>query len=73
MGGAYSGVSPSADDNVMPGFDGGGSGFGCGGESRNRLMANAGVRQNGPSMSLAAAVDGQAPRGGQQADDWAYQ
>ena len=72
MGGTHSGVSPSADDNVMCGFDGGGSGFGCGGESRNRLVAYAGVCQNGPSMSLAAAVDGQAPCGGQQADDWAY-
>jgi len=65
-------VSPGADDNVICGFDGGGSGFGCGGESRNRLVANAGVRLNGPSMSSAAAVDGQAPRGRQQADDWAY-
>jgi hypothetical protein len=68
----HSGVSPGADDNDMCGFDGGGSGFGCGGESRNRLVANAGVRLNGPSMSSAAAVDGQAPRGGQKADDWAY-
>ena len=72
MGGTHSGVSPGADDNVMCGFDGGGSGFGCGGESRNRLVAYAGVRQNGPSMSLAAAVDGQAPCGGQQADNWAF-
>jgi hypothetical protein len=47
-------------------------GLDCGGESRNRLVANAGVRQNGPSMSLAAVMDGQAPCGGQQADDWAY-
>ena len=45
MGGAHSGVSPGADDNVMPGFDGSGSGFGRG-ESGNRLMANAGVRRN---------------------------
>ena len=51
-------MSPGADDNVICGFDGGGSGFGCGGESGNRLVANAGVRQNGSSMSLAAAVDG---------------
>jgi hypothetical protein len=64
VGGAHSGVSPGADDNVMPGFDGSGSGFGRG-ESGNRLMANAGVPRNGPSMSSAAAVDG-------QADDWAY-
>ncbi len=35
-------------------------------------MANAGGRQNGPSMSLAAAMDGQGLRSGQQADDWAY-
>jgi hypothetical protein len=41
-------------------------------EEKAGLMANAGVRLNGRSMSSAAAVDGQAPRGGQQADDWAY-
>ena len=46
MDGAHSGVGPSADDNVMPGFDGGGSWFECGGESGKRLMANAGVRRN---------------------------
>ena len=37
-------------------------------------MANAGGPQNGPLMSWAAAMDGQAgqgPRGGRQADDWA--
>jgi hypothetical protein len=68
VGGAHSGVSPGANDNVMPGSDGGGSGFGSG-ESGNRVMANAGVRLNGPSMSPAAAVDGQAPRGWQKADD----
>ena len=65
-------MSPGADDNVMCGFDGGGSGFGCGGERRNWLVAYTGVRQNVLSMSLAAAVDGQAPCDGQQADNWAY-
>ena len=33
----------------------------------------AGVRQNAPSTLSAAAVDDHGPRGGQQADDWAYQ
>ncbi len=46
MDSAHNGVGPSTDDNIMPGFDGGGSGFGCGGESGKRLMANAGVRRN---------------------------
>ena len=35
-------------------------------------MANTGGRQNDPSMLLAAAMDGQGLRGGQQADNWAY-
>ena len=73
MGGSQGGVSPGADDNVMLGIDGGGSGF-EGGGSGSRLMANAGVRQfqNGPSILPAAAVDGQGPRGGQQVNDSAY-
>jgi hypothetical protein len=35
-------------------------------------MINAGGRQNGPVMSWAAAMDGQGPRGGRQADHRAY-
>jgi len=35
-------------------------------------MTNAGGRQNGPLMSWAAVMDCQGPRGGRQADDWAY-
>jgi len=60
VGGSQDGVSPGADDHVMLGIDGGGSGFeGIG--SGSGLMANARVRQsqNGPSMLPAAAVDGQ--------------
>jgi hypothetical protein len=41
-------------------------------EEKAGLMANAGVRLNGPLMSSATAVNGQAPRGRQQADDWGY-
>ena len=53
-----------ADDDFMPGFDSGGSGFGGGG-SGSGLMANAGVRRNGPSMSSAPQpVGNQKPRGG---------
>ena len=49
----------------MPGFDRGSSGFGGGGGSGSGLMANAGVRRNGPSMSLAPQpVGNQGPRGG---------
>jgi hypothetical protein len=49
----------------MPGFDSGGSGFGGGGGSGSGLMANAGVRRNGPSMSSAPQpVGNQGPRGG---------
>jgi hypothetical protein len=58
MGGAHGGVSPGADDNDMPGFNGGSNRSRGGGGSGSGLMANAGVRWNGPSMSLAAAVDG---------------
>ena len=35
-------------------------------------MANPGGRQNGSLMSWAAAMDGQGPRGGRQADYRAY-
>ena len=49
----------------MPGFGSGSSGFGGGGGSRSGLMANAGVRRNGPSMSSAPQpVGNQGPRGG---------
>jgi polyadenylation factor subunit 2 len=70
MGVAHVRVSPGADDNAMPGFNGGGNGSGGAGGSGSGLMANARVRRNCPSMSSAAAVDG---RGRQQADGWAYQ
>jgi hypothetical protein len=63
MGGAYGGVSPGADDNDMPGFNGGGNGSRGGGGSGSGLMANAGVRRNGPSMSSAAVVDGRVAGG----------
>ncbi len=43
-----------ADDDFMPGFDSGGSGFGGGGGSRSGLMANAGVRRNGDVVGPAA-------------------
>ncbi len=80
VGGAHGGVGPSADDDIVPGFGGGGGGgasevpgLGSGGGGfvggRSGLMANAGGRQNGPSMSSATGMDGQGPRGGQQADD----
>ena len=50
-----------ADDDFMPGFDSGSSGFGGGG-SGSGLMANA---RNGPSMSSAPRpVGNQGPRGG---------
>jgi hypothetical protein len=39
--------------------------------SGSGFMANAGGRPNGLSTSSAAAVNGQGPHGGQQADDWA--
>ena len=58
MGDAHGGVSPGADDNAMPDFNSGGNGFGGGGGSGSELMANTGVRLNGPSLSSAAAVDG---------------
>jgi len=41
-------------------------------ESGSGLVATAGGRPNGPSMSSAVAVDGQGPCIGQQVDDWAY-
>jgi hypothetical protein len=69
------GVGPSADDDVAPGFGGGGGnastvpGPSSGGDG---LMANARVRQNASSTLSATSVDDHGPRGGQQADDWAY-
>jgi hypothetical protein len=49
----------------MPGFEGGGGGFGGGGGIGSGLMANAGVRRNGPSMpSAPQPVGNQGPRGG---------
>jgi polyadenylation factor subunit 2 len=81
VGGAHGGVGPGADDDIVPGFGGGagggssevpGLGSGGGGGGGSGLMANAGGRQNGLSMSPATGMDGQGPRGGQQADDWAY-
>jgi hypothetical protein len=56
-----------ADDDFMPGFDCGSSGFGGGGGSGSgsELMADAGVRRNGPSMSSGPQpVGNQGPRGG---------
>jgi hypothetical protein len=54
-----------ADDDFMPGFDGGGGGFGGGGGSRSGLMANAGGSSKWPSMSSAPQLVGnQGPRGG---------
>ncbi len=58
MGGAHGRVSPGADGNAMPGFNGGGNESGGGGGRRSGLMANAGVRRNGPLMSSATVVDG---------------
>jgi len=53
-------AAPRAEDSAVPGFGGGGSEvprlcsgggvFGGGGGSGSGLMANAGGRQNGPSM-----------------------
>ena len=53
----------------VPGLGSGGDGFGGGAGSGSGLMANARGRQNGPLMSWAAAMDGQGPHGGWQADD----
>ncbi len=82
MGGAHGGVGSGADDDIVPGFGGsssevpglgsGGDGFGGGAGSGSGLMANAGGRQNGQLMSWAAAMNGQGPRGGRQADHRAY-
>ncbi len=79
VGGVHGGVSSGTDDDTVPGFGGsssevpglgsGGGGFGGGAGSGSGLMANARGRQNGPLMSWAAAMDGQGPRGGRQADD----
>jgi hypothetical protein len=83
VGSAHGGVGSGADDDIVPGFgggisevpglgsDGGGLGGGAAG-SRSWLMANARGRQNGPLTSWAAAMDGQGPCGGRQADDPAY-
>ena len=69
MGGAQGGVSPGADDNVIPGSDGAGRRLGGRGGSGSGLMTNTGVRRNDPSMSSVAAANGQGPRWEQQADD----
>ena len=81
MGSAHSGVGSGADDDTVPGFGNGssevpelgsgGDGFGGGAGTGSGLMptSNARGRQNGPLMSWAAAMDGQGPRGGRQADD----
>ncbi len=64
VGDTQGGVGPSADDDVAPGFGGGGGNevprLGSGGG----LMANAGARQNAPLTLSAAAVDDHGPRGG---------
>jgi hypothetical protein len=82
VGGAHRGVGSGADDDIVPEFGGGssevpglgsgGGGFGGGAGGGSGLMANPGGRQNGPLMSWAAAMDGQGPRRGLQADDRAY-
>ena len=82
VGGVHGGVGSGADDDIVPGFGGrssevpglrsGGGGFGGRAGSGSGPMANAGGRQNGPVMSWAAAMDGQGPGGGRQADDRAY-
>lgn len=73
----HGGLGTGADDDVVPGFGGGGGGGGFGGGGSEVPgfgggMASTGGYQNGPSMSSAAVMDGQGPRGGQQAEDWAY-
>ena len=57
MGGTQGGVSPGADDNVIPGSDDGDRRLGGRRRSWSELMANTGDRRNGPSMSSVAAAN----------------
>ena len=68
--GGGSGVGGSAADDVVPGFGGGPSGSGSGGGGGGGEVP--GLGSAGAGSGMGSNVDGQGPRGGQQADDWAY-
>jgi polyadenylation factor subunit 2 len=69
--GGGGGPGGSAADDVVPGFGGGGGG-GPGGGGGGGGGEVPGLGSAGAGSGMGFNVDGQGPRGGQHADDWAY-
>jgi polyadenylation factor subunit 2 len=65
------GPGGSAADDVVPGFGGGGGGGPGGGGGGGGEVPGLGSAGAGSGMGSSSA-EGQGPRGGQHADDWAY-